>query len=254
MSQTYIYVRYPYYMGQKLQKVCKALSTVSVDTHKFSARVVLEGRAKIHHSGADVKPWQLHINGQKLAALDAEEITAATKMQPAACEEGFLQVMAQHTYHLGFQKSIADECQAAATYLWSAEWQQIQGSNKAWRYAQMLAGNEEMQTMQAYFQISGLAIYAASQAMNQPGPEVFFYTCNSAATYTGDQDLFMSTMLGDTILALDAPFKLSFDAAAEGTFLDVNAFLTMDLILEAIHYPNATISIQLGISTPFIKR
>ena len=140
LQQTYIYVRYPYHMGEKLQKLCKVLDTVSVENHNFSAKVVTEGRAKLHHSGVDVKPWQLHINGQKLAALDAEEITAATKMQPATCEESFLQVMAQHTYHLGFQKSIADESLAAATWLWSEEWQHIKDSNKAWRYAQMLAG------------------------------------------------------------------------------------------------------------------
>ena len=122
LSQTFIYVRYPYHMGERLQKLCKVLSTVSVENHKFSAKVVTEGRAKLHHSGVDVKPWQLQINGHKLAALDAEEITAATKMQPATCEENFLKVMAQHTYHLGFHKSIAGECQSAVETIWNSDW------------------------------------------------------------------------------------------------------------------------------------
>jgi hypothetical protein len=65
---------------ERLQKVCKVLSAVNVENLKFSAKVVTEGRAKLHHSVVDVKPWQLHINGQKLATLDAEEIVAATKM------------------------------------------------------------------------------------------------------------------------------------------------------------------------------
>ena len=86
----------------------------------------------------------------------------------------------------------------------------------------MLADNDEMKTMQVYFLISGLVIDAATQGKNQPGPDVFFYTCNSAALYAGDQELFMSTMVGDTIIALDVPFKLTFSEANEGTMLDAD--------------------------------
>ena len=56
----------------------------------------------------------------------------------------------------------------------------------------------------------------------QPGPHVFLYTCTSAAIYAGDQGLFMSTRAGDTILALDAPFKLTFGEATEGANLDAD--------------------------------
>ena len=100
-------------MGERLQKLCKVLSTVSVENHKFSAKVVTEGRAKLHHS-------------------------------------------------------------------------------------------------------------AATQGKNQPGPEVFFYSCNDGRLYAGDQELFMHTMVGDTILALDVPFKLTFSEANEGTMLDAD--------------------------------
>ena len=72
------------------------------------------------------------------------------------------------------------------------------------------------------FLISVLVIDAATQGKNQPGPEVFFYTCNSAAAYKGDQDLFMSTRLGDTILALDPMFKLSFDDRSDNCRLDAD--------------------------------
>ena len=74
----------------------------------------------------------------------------------------------------------------------------------------MLAGNDEMQTMQVYFIISGLVIDAATQGKNQPGPDDFFYTCNDAIVYHGDQELFMSNKAGDTILALDAPIRAHF--------------------------------------------
>ena len=74
--------------------------------------------------------------------------------------------------------------------------------------------------MQVCFLISGLVIDAATQGKTQPGPDVFLYTCTSAAIYAGDQQLFMSIRAGDTILALDAPFKLTFGEATEGANLD----------------------------------
>ena len=90
------------------------------------------------------------------------------------------------------------------------DYQWIQDTNKAWRLAQKLASNDEMQTMQVYFLISGLVIDAATQGKTQPGPDVFLYTCTSDAIYAGHQELFMSTRAGDTILALDAPIQANF--------------------------------------------
>ena len=85
----------------------------------------------------------------------------------------------------------------------------------------MLAANDELQTAQVYFQIR-LVIDAATQGKNQPGPDVWFCTSTEWAQYEGDQELFMSTRLGDTLLALDAPFKLNFDRAGEGSKLDAD--------------------------------
>ena len=87
-------------------------------------------------------------------------------------------------------------------------YQWIQDTNKAWRLAQKLASNDEMQTMHVYLTISGLVIDAATQGRIQPGPEVWLYTCDDWAVYDCDQELFMSTRVGDTILALDRPFWL----------------------------------------------
>ena len=87
----------------------------------------------------------------------------------------------------------------------------------------MMAANDELQTAQVYFQISGLVIHAANQDKNQPGPDVWFYTSTEWAQYAGDQELFMSTSVGDYLLALDAPFKLNFDC--EGSKLDADGGL-----------------------------
>ena len=83
-----------------------------------------------------------------------------------------------------------------------------------------MASNDEMQTMKVYLLISKLVIDAAVQGKTQPGPDVFLYTCTSDAIYAGHQELFMSTRVGDTILALDAPFTLTFDVAPAGSHLD----------------------------------
>ena len=205
MSQVVICVRYPKHMGERLQKMCKKLNTVTVENHKFSAKVVTEGMAPDHWTN----PWLLHIWGQRLAALDEEAITAATMMQPAACEDSPTRRFIRfHTYHHCFHKCLAGEHQSALRSILLKDWQWIQKTNKVFRLAQNLASNDEMQTMHVYLTISGLVIDAATQGRIQPGPEVWLYTCDDWAVYDCDQELMMSTRVGDTILALDRPFWL----------------------------------------------
>ena len=43
LSQTYIYVRYPYHMGEKLQQVCKMLGTINVENHTMRLKCNLVG-------------------------------------------------------------------------------------------------------------------------------------------------------------------------------------------------------------------
>ena len=71
-----------------------------------------------------------------------------------------------------------------------------------------MASNDEQQTMKVYLLIIKLVIDAAVQGKTQPGPDVFLFTCTSDAIYAGHQELFISTRVGDTILALDRPFWL----------------------------------------------
>ena len=89
----------------------------------------------------------------------------------------------------------------------------------------MMAANDELQAAQVYLQISGLVMHAANRDKNQPGPWVWFYTSTEWAPYDDHQNLFMSTSVGDYLLALDAPFKLNFDRAGEGSKLDADGGL-----------------------------
>ena len=129
LSQTNIYVMYPYHLGEKLHKLCTVLDTVSVENHTFSAKVVTEGRTKLHHLPADVRPWEPHINGNKLQPLGKEEIIAATMMHPASCEESFMKGLTEHTYHLDCEKNIAGEFQSAKTSLKSISLAKSESSN-----------------------------------------------------------------------------------------------------------------------------
>ena len=83
--------------------------------------------------------------------------------------------------------------------------------------------------MEVYFHISGLVIEAALKGKTQPGPEVWLYTCKHPAIYDGDQELFLSTRAGDTLLALDAPFKLSFGEGGDRSILDADGDGTMSV-------------------------
>ena len=86
----------------------------------------------------------------------------------------------------------------------------------------MMAANDELQAAQVYLQISGLVMHAANRDKNQPGPWVWFYTSIEWAPYDDHQNLFMSTSVGDYLLALDAPFKLTSPVATEGANLDAD--------------------------------
>ena len=120
LSQTYIYVRYPSHMGEKLQKLCKVLDTVSVENHKFSAKLVTEGRAKLHHHVDGVKPWELHSNGHKLKHLGKDAI----QMHLATCEESLMWVMTGYTYNLGSNKTIDGGAKPAAESIWAPDCQE----------------------------------------------------------------------------------------------------------------------------------
>ena len=49
VPQTYIYIRYPYHLGMRLDTVAHILSTVKANhSHQFSARVMTEGRTPLY--------------------------------------------------------------------------------------------------------------------------------------------------------------------------------------------------------------
>ena len=127
--------------------------------------------------------------------------------------------MTELVRNLVFQKSVDGEALSDAVYIMKPDWQSIQLPLKAWMLAQRLALKDEMQTMYVYCMISGRVIDAARKGMDQPGPDVFFYTCSAPKNYADDLEMFMSTKVGDKIIAFDKPFKL-FGEATEGYKLD----------------------------------
>ena len=218
-KESFIYLRYPYHMGETLQKLCRVLNTISVQNHKFSACVVKEGKAKLHHYDGGVKPWEPSINGHSLQPLGEGGLRVEYKKPPAKCEESFMKGLSG-AFLLNVRKSIDGGAHSAAPGISEQDWCQIQLHNNTWRHAHQLSLNDDMETARVYFIISGLVIDAANNDSDQGSGNVFFYTCTTAADYGHEQEHFMGTRAGDTILALDAPFTLTFDVAPAGSHLD----------------------------------
>ena len=151
--------------------------------------------------------WGLTMNGKPLAS--AEDIVAAIKREPISCQKSFLHSLQEQNLCLGLQKNIENEENAAEVWLWPSEWEKVQNTNRAYIYGDMLSSGNPNDIMNAHFSITGKVLHAAQQETNEPGPEVWFYSCIAATHYPEDQELFRSTRIGDTVLALDEPFKLS---------------------------------------------
>ena len=218
-KESFIYLRYPYHMGETLQKLCRVLNTISVQNHKFSACVVKEGKAKMHHYDAGVKPWEPHINGNSLQPLGEGGLLVEYKKPPAKCEESFMKGLSGAVLP-NVRKSIDGGANSAAPGISEQDWCQIQLYNNTWRHAHQLSLNDDRATARAYFIISGLVIDAANNDSDEGSGKVFFYTCTTDADYGHQQEHFMGIRAGDTILALDAPFTLTFDVAPAGSHLD----------------------------------
>ena len=118
------------------------------------------------------------------------------------------------------RKSIDGGANSAAPGISEQDWRQIQLYNNTWRHAHQLSLNDDMETARVYFIISGLVIDAANNDSDEGSGKVFFYTCTTDADYGHQQEHFMGIRAGDTILALDAPFTLTFDVAPAGFHLD----------------------------------
>ena len=147
------------------------------------------------------------MNGKPLAS--AEDIVAAIKREPISCQKSFLHSLQEQNLCLGLQKNIENEENAAENWLIGNEWEKVQNTNRAYMYGDMLSSGNPNDIMNAHFSITGKVLHAAQQEINKPGPEVWFYSCIAATHYPEDQELFRSTRIGDTVLALDEPFKLS---------------------------------------------
>ena len=107
----------------------------------------------------------------------------------------------------------------------ATDWERIQLTNFTFKLSQKLCLNE-WETTQAYFTISGLVIEAANMlASNQHATGVHIFVGTHYVPYCPDQEVFLSTMPGDTILTLDEPFKLGFSCSTQTIKLDDEGYI-----------------------------
>ena len=95
------------------------MSTVSVESHKFSAHVVFEGRTKLKKPVTCIEPWELTINGNKLEPMTAADIAEATTQPKDTALDRFVTTMALDCNK--FIKDAQGEDVDMHEFLWSFE-------------------------------------------------------------------------------------------------------------------------------------
>ena len=207
LQQTFIYVRFPYHLAAAVQRLAICLSTFSVESHGFSARVVFEGRAQLQPQWTDVEPWEITVNGNKLPDMTPEDIADARAKPKDTALNRFVTTMSVQC-----NKSIKDaegEEVDLEKYLYNFEIEHLK-KMVAWHYSEKLCVHDGKSIADVYFQVCGSIIHAVNTGNDKPTNDLCLYTAKQTVEYP-DNRLFLSFQKGDTFLALDAPFFAHMD-------------------------------------------
>ena len=208
VSESFVYVRFPYYLAEQVMTLATALSQVSAGSHQFRASVYYDGRAKISKSIAVIEQWEIEIAGFKIPAIPREEL-AAVSDQPHASFEQKYQMRTESEKTNTFSKDGMDEDDAHAElskFLYDWEIAKIY-EMQTYRLSKLLQSHSDKENMQAYFQIAGLVIEAAQKGVTDPcGLSVRCFEATTEVSFH-DSPLWLSTKVGNCYLTLDTPFE-----------------------------------------------
>ena len=210
LQQTFIYVRFPYHLAYAIKNLALCINAFDVDTHKFFARVIFEGRAKLSHPARrNLQEWELSINGNKLAPMTAAEMAEATTEPTGTAYDRFVTAMSVECnkflrIHNGQEVDMNK-------YLVHYDVNHLQQFN-AFKYDQVLRQKNDLEIAKTYFTICGLIINAVDRGNTLPSPTLTIYTAKIAMEYPGNIG-FLSFQKGDMFLALDAPFVCHMSAS-----------------------------------------
>ena len=208
INESFVYVRFPYYLTEHVMTLATALSQVNVGPHQFRASVTYDGRAKLTKSIAVVEQWEIEIAGHKIPALSREEL-AAVSAQPRASYEQQYKMRTESDKTNTFSKDGMDEDEAHAElskFLYAWEIARIY-EMQTYRLSQLLQSPKDTENLQAYFQIAGLVIEAAAKGVTDPcGLSVRCFEATTEVSFH-DSPLWLSTKVGNCYLTLDTPFE-----------------------------------------------
>ena len=208
VSQSFVYVRFPYYLAEQCNTLATALSQMSVGSHQFKASVTYDGRAKISKSIAVVEQWDIEIAGHKIPSIPMEEL-AAVSNQPHTSFEQQYKMRTESEKNNTFSLDGMDDNDAHAELsksLWNFEISHIYDM-QTYRLAKLLQSHNDKDNMQAYFQIAGLVIEAADKGVTDPaGITVRCFEATKEVTFV-DSAIWLCTKVGNCYLTLDTPFE-----------------------------------------------
>ena len=89
INESFVYVRFPYYLTNDVITLATALSQLNVGPHSFKASVTYDGRAKLTKHFAVVEQWDIEIAGRKIPAISSEELADISAEQYASYEQQY---------------------------------------------------------------------------------------------------------------------------------------------------------------------
>ena len=87
--ETYVYVRFPYYLACLVNGLSIGMSEASVGAHNFKSWICCEGRAVVPKAPPQIGQWEICIGGKKVPALTKEELARVQAKQEGSWESMF---------------------------------------------------------------------------------------------------------------------------------------------------------------------
>ena len=207
IGETYVYVRFPYYLAEDAQSLAAQLGHTKTGAHQFSAFLTFEGRSKVKSRNWQIPQWDLVVGGHKLPALSKEQVD---ELKVGAITADVAERMEKN--HEEQMKAVVTkdaERSDMLEFLWQPEIDHI-FKLKTYRFANLLASPKERDHMLALFQIGGIIIKEADKGV-QPGGLSGEFMCldGKKPFWPASSALFMPNDIGSMFFTMDAPFNLT---------------------------------------------
>ena len=115
VHETYVYVRFPYYIAMRVKSLSIGVNEASVGSHKFKASVCYEGRHDMPRALPQIDQWELCIGGRKVPELTKEELSRVTAKPEGTWESRWQERERAKQQNIMVSRSLKDNSQEQAT-------------------------------------------------------------------------------------------------------------------------------------------